>query len=358
MKKIRMVVYGEPGVGKSVFAVHAPKPYFITTDPNYEYLEDFGADMNAYVRVHTWAEAKEIFNKIATDEKTYSNYDTIVVDLLEDLFKWCEYEFCRRNKFDHVSDLGYGKGYDITRNEFFIEVSKLLNVDKNVIFIMHGKTIIEKDRRGIEKYKYVPSDRLPDKVIDMIEGRVRYFLRAYLKGEETEDGRILKKRYLSLVPKENEFGIIRGVNENSIPHDIPLDWDTFYDTINRYSISNVETVAKPKKSKKMIEVEKEEETPQEPIEIEVKETTLVEETPAVEEHKEEVSKEDKLAALKAKYAKKTTSVEEKPVDVIPETVVETVVEEPVKVVEEPKPEIKPMTQAEKLAALKAKYTKK
>lgn len=363
MKKIRMVIYGEPGVGKSVFAVHAPKPYFITTDPNYEYLEDFGADMNAHIRVNTWAEAKEVFNKIITDEKSYSNYDTIVVDLLEDLFKWCEYEFCRRNKFDHVSDLGYGKGYDITRNEFFIEICKLLNIDKNVIFIMHGKTIIEKDRRGIEKYKYVPIDRIPDKLINMIEGRVRCFLRAYLKGEETEDGSILKRRYLSLVPKENEFGIIRGVNENSIPYDIPLDWDIFYDTINRYSIANAETVTKHKKSKKMIEVEKENENEnekedvQEPIEIEVTETNVVKETPIVEEHKEEISKEDKLAELKAKFAKKTTLVEEKPIDVIAETVVETVVEEPIKAVEEPKPETKSMTQAERLAALKAKFAK-
>ena len=309
MKKIRMVIYGEPGVGKSVFAVHAPKPYFITTDPNYEYLEDFGADMNAHIRVNTWAEAKEVFNKIITDEKSYSNYDTIVVDLLEDLFKWCEYEFCRRNKFDHVSDLGYGKGYDITRNEFFIEICKLLNIDKNIIFIMHGKTIIEKDRRGIEKYKYVPIDRIPDKLINMIEGRVKCFLRAYLKGEETEDGSILKKRYLSLVPKENEFGISRGLDENTVPHDIPLDFDEFAKYIKLYSNKEESEIQeKPKK-----EIKKTTKIKEEKIVEEVKKEQIVEEktnddsSEIVENNNssetiEEKTNNEKLDAIKAKLA--------------------------------------------------------
>ena len=46
-KKIKMLVYGEPGVGKSVFASQFPKPFFLTTDGNYEWLEDFGAKPEA-----------------------------------------------------------------------------------------------------------------------------------------------------------------------------------------------------------------------------------------------------------------------------------------------------------------------
>ena len=65
----------------------------------------------------------------------------------------------------------------------------------------------------------------------MIEGRVRFCLRCYLKDEEQESGVLVKKRFLSLVPKPNEFGIIRGINENSVPHDIPLDFNCFADAI-------------------------------------------------------------------------------------------------------------------------------
>lgn len=221
MKRIKMLLYGEPGVGKSVFALKAPKPFFVCTDGNYEWLDEFGADPNAHKNVSSWADMKDVL------ESDFDGYETVVVDLLEDGFKWCEQEYCVRNKIEHVSDVGYGKAYDATRNEFFITISKLLSMDKHVILICHGITFTTKDRRGVEHTRYAPSSRIPDKVLDMIEGRVRYCLRCYTAAEEEPDGKITKKRFLSLVPKENEFGIIRGVDENAIPHDIPLDFDEF-----------------------------------------------------------------------------------------------------------------------------------
>lgn len=221
MKRIKMLLYGEPGVGKSVFALKAPKPFFVCTDGNYEWLDEFGADPNAHKNVSSWADIKDVL------ESDFDGYETVVVDLLEDAFKWCEQEYCVRNKIEHVSDVGYGKAYDATRNEFFIAISKLLSMDKHVILICHGITFTTKDRRGVEHTRYAPSSRIPDKVLDMIEGRVRYCLRCYTAAEEEPDGKITKKRFLSLVPKENEFGIIRGVDENAIPHDIPLDFDEF-----------------------------------------------------------------------------------------------------------------------------------
>lgn len=240
MKRIKMLLYGEPGVGKSVFASRSPKPFFITTDGNYEWLIDFGADPNAHVQVNTWEEAKKAF---AMD---FDGYETIVVDLLEDLFKWCEYEYCKKSRIEHISDVGYGKGYDITRNEFFLEISKLLSKDKNVILITHGITFVTKDRRGVEHTRYAPSNRIPDKVMDMIEGRLRYCLRCYLKVEEQTDGTLAKKRYLSLVPKENEFGIIRGVDENTLPQDIDLNFDEFAKYIGLYNTVTEERAFTPK----------------------------------------------------------------------------------------------------------------
>ena len=299
-KRIKMVLYGEPGVGKSVFACKAPKPFFICSDGNYAWLEDFGADPDAYVEVSSWDEAKKAF------AKDYSEYETIVVDLTEDLFKWCEREYCVRNKIEHLSDLGYGKGYDATRNEFFIEMCKLISLDKNIIFLMHGLSITVKDRRGVEHTKYIPSNRLPDKVIDMIEGRVRYFLRCYVKDVETEDGKVEKKRFLSLVPKPNEFGIIRGVNENEIPQDIPLDFNEFTKVIGLDT--KVEKTTVKKKVEKKVEEPKEPEIKEEPKvteEPEVKEESKTVEEPIKTEEpaKATLSNEDKLAAIRAKLAK-------------------------------------------------------
>lgn len=329
MKHVKMVLYGEPGVGKSVFASKAPNPFFITTDGNYEFLEDFGAKPEDHIQVNSWSEAKKAFSK------DFSNYDTIVVDLTEDLFKWCEYEYCRLNGYEHVSDPGFAKGYDITRNDFFINLCKILNQEKNVILIMHGVTSSVKDRRGIEHTKYYPTNRIPDKVMDMIEGRVRYFLRAYMKAEEDANGKLIKKRYLSLVPKENEYGILRGIDENTIPSDIPLDFNVFADTIGLEIPNN-------KVSKK---VEKKAEKKAEQVKIaDVKPEVIEEVKPTVEEKKVEQTVETKAETKAEQTIETKAEIKEEPK-----------AEVKVEVKEEVKEEAKPLDKkAEMLAAIKAK----
>ena len=321
MKRIKMVLYGEPGVGKSVFASKSPKPFFICTDGNYEWLEEFGAKPEDHVNVTSWSEAKAIFEKINTKE--FDKYETIVVDLTEDLFKWCEQEYCVRNKIEHLSDLGYGKAYDTTRNEFFIEICKLFALDKNIILLMHGITYTVKDRRGVEHTKYSPSSRIPDKVMDMIEGRTRYFLRCYLKDEELEDGTLLKKRYLSLIPKPDEFGIVRGIDENKAPHDIPLEWSEFAKAIGFNTTVSVET-AKEK-------IEKDEEKIEKQPEPKIEEKS----EPEFEQLTFDIPAETKIP------------------EVVKETVEETV-KEPEPVVEKPAEPAKTISNDDRIAAIKAK----
>lgn len=234
-KKIKMVLYGHPGVGKSVFALGAPKPFFLTTDGNYEWLDDFGAKLSDHKQLSSWDEAKKAF------AQSFDGYDTIVVDLTEDLFKWCEVEYCAKSRIEHMSDIGFGKAYEITRTDFFIEISKLLAKDKHIILIMHGITYSTKDRRGVEHTMHGPTDRIPSKLIANIEGRVRYFLRCYTSVQENLDGELVKTRLLSLVPKENEFGICRGIDESKIPQDIELNFNTFAATIG-VDLFNVDAV--------------------------------------------------------------------------------------------------------------------
>lgn len=290
MKRIKMLLYGEPGVGKSVFALKAPKPFFICTDGNYEWLDEFGADPNAHKNVSSWAEMKEVL------ESNFDGYETVVIDLLEDGFKWCEQEYCLRNRIEHVSDVGYGKAYDATRNEFFIAISKLLSMDKHVILICHGITFMTKDRRGVEHTRYAPSSRIPDKVLDMIEGRVRYCLRCYTAAIEEPDGKITKKRFLSLVPKENEFGIIRGVDENTIPHDIPLDFDEFAKAIKL----NLDTSTSTQPSTSVQTKQKSAKT--EPVSTSTPVETMKSEETSESEAVTQLDMKTKLAMLKAKKA--------------------------------------------------------
>lgn len=227
-KTIKAIFYGEPGVGKSVFAYAngINKPFFITTDDNYAYLEDWGAKEEDHIKVESWADAKEEF------KKSFDGYDTIVIDLIEDLYLWCEEEYLKANKITDLSDQGYGKGYKLVRKDFFLTIKALINKPKNIILLTHGITIKNKDKRGVEYLKFGPSDKISEKLWTDLVGCVRYCLRCYATPEEDENGNLSIKRYLSLSPDgTTEYGVIRGIPDTNFPPRIPLDWNTFIETV-------------------------------------------------------------------------------------------------------------------------------
>lgn len=348
MKKLKMLVYGEPGVGKSVFAANFPNAFFITTDGNYDGLVEFGAKKESHKQLHSWEGYLEFIETF-----DFTKYDTVVIDLLEDLFRWNEIEYVSKKRLEHIGDEGYGKGYILTRDRFFIEISKLLGEDVNVILLMHESVITTKDRRGVEKHSYIPSNRFPDKLLDQIEGRLGFVVRAYFKDMEV-DGRLQQARMLSLVPKSNEYGVIRGVDVDTLPGDIELHAGEFYRVLDEHKskLTITPIVRAYTETAKAVEKPKAKITKSETNKSKLNEKQAnveVNSKPAVE---------DKITAIRARLAKKVEAVEDTTEDevkvetktveanVAPEKV-ETKKEETV-VVEEP------TSKVDKMAAIKAK----
>ena len=323
-KHIKAAFYGLPADGKSWFACGFPKPHFITSDGNYEWLENHPNFKNSTCeRVYSWKEAKNALANIP------ATAETVVLDLTEDLFKYCEQDFVKRSRLDHISDLGFGKGYDITRTDFFMEIAKLINRDVHVLLLMHGLETVTKDRRNVEHPFFRPTNRIPDKVLDQIEGRLRYFLRVYKTSELDENNNPKTVRRLSLIPKENEYGIARGLDESTVPHDIPLDANLFLQIVG-ITANTVYEKSAPEIKDEIDDVEQP--TVKTEVKTEVNTEVKVEQPKAVEQP----------------IVKTETKVVEQP------KVEEPKVEEPKveeqKQVEQPKVE----TQAEKLARLRAK----
>ena len=320
IKKIKMLLYGVPGVGKSVFASKFPKPFFITTDGNYEWLEDFGAKEEDHQQVNSWTE----FLKFVHNNK-FENYDTIVIDLIEDLFKWCESEFCTKNKIDYVGDLGYGKGYRITKDDFFVEMSKLIGLPKHIIFLSHETSQIVKDKRGVENTLYYPSKLLPESLRDQLEGRLRYVLRAKFEDELVGD-KFIQRRTLTLASDSNEFSIIRGVNMDDLRKTIDLDFDQF---IKELKLEVKDTPKEKVEEKKTpVKETKKEEKVEQLKEIKEEKVVVKKQSKIEEKSKEDIKKklEEKLKEVKVekpvlKETKKTENytlfdeeekIEEKP----------------------------------------------
>lgn len=285
-KKVKMVIYGLPGVGKSTFASKTPNPLFICTDGNAEWLDL--PDKN-HVRVSTWKQAKEVINNLVLNKPEFTEFETVVVDLIEDLYVWAEDEFCKREGIIHIGDYkSMGAGYSVVRKEFFAQISKLLSIDKHVILVSHEADKIGKTKAGADTYTYIPSDKMSlTKQWNDIEGQVRYFLRCYSQEEEAE-GRLIKKRYLSLVPGSNEYGISRGLDEATCPREIELDWNTFVSVIGldtpRQTTTVEEPEASPTKTRKPRISKKVEEVEEKPtVHIPTEDPQVVTEDPEVVE---------------------------------------------------------------------------
>lgn len=347
-RPVKMLLYAPPGTGKSVFALGFPKPFFICTDGNYEWLEDFGAKEKDHVNISSFAEFEKL---CATD---FDGYDTIVVDLLEDIYKWNEYEYCKKQHVDHLSDAGgFGKGWDITRTRLFVACSKLLSLPKNVIFLSHESSYVEKDRKGNEKTKYQASNLMNEKFIVMLEGRLRYFLRARFRDEVMPDGKVITHRVLSLVPKSDEYGIIRGVNTDLMPEEIPLDAKTFLQVIGyeKDSVQSTIKKAEPVETEPVTKVELVKTEPVTKVEP-VNSESVVKVEPAKVEPEVETVKEVEPAKQVEPIVEQVEKVET-PKHVVEKTVViEEKPEQPVPPVE------KPMSQAEKIALIKARLAAK
>lgn len=339
MAHYKLGIYGEPATGKSVFSLHWPKPFFITTDSNYEFLYEFGAKEEDHCQVHSWSE----FKKLVKDFD-FSKYETIVIDVLEDLYLWAEAEYCTKNRIEDLSDVGYGKAYKIVRNDFALEVFKLLGKDANVIILTHCDETQGKTARGGEFTAYTPSKVIPDKVWNMIQGRLRFFFRAHLEDMNVGD-KITTMRMLSISPKPHELQINRGMNVDSYPADIKLDYDEFCKTLGLDTKPTKKSTAKSEAQKV----------------VEEKKTSSNAED--VKKAIEEVKKEEvKKANLKTEEVKLVET--QKVVEEVPQTIQKPAEIKPKKT-EEPKIEATPKTEApkvetaqEKLARIKELLAKK
>ena len=77
-KNVKMMVYGQAGMGKTTFALSAPKPLLLDFDNGVKRVNTAHLDDNVgIVQVSSW---QEILNLLNYNKKDLEEFDTIVVD--------------------------------------------------------------------------------------------------------------------------------------------------------------------------------------------------------------------------------------------------------------------------------------
>ena len=209
-------IYGAPFSGKTTFVDKAPSPLNLNTDGNIKYVtmpyvalrDEVKTEGRQTITTLAW----ELFKDTITElQKKNNDFETIVVDLLEDTYEYCRLYMYDQLGITHESDDSF-RAWDKVRTEFLSTIKKLLNLDYNIVLISHEDTSKDIMKKGGDKITAIKPN-INDKVGNKIAGMVD------IVGRVIADGDI---RTLSFKTDEVVFG---GGRLTLDKKDIPLDWE-------------------------------------------------------------------------------------------------------------------------------------
>lgn len=174
-----ILLYGTWKIGKSTFASKFHDPLFISTEPGLKFLRV------RKVEVRDWETYLALLKML---ESGKHEAGMLVVDTVDNLFKFCFSYVCETEGFDHPADEGFGKGWEAIYDEWFKGVMRLDNLGVGVMFISH-EAQRDVESRGLKITKTMPN--LPKTGMRVIGSLVDTILRI---GTESVVSKKTKKR--------------------------------------------------------------------------------------------------------------------------------------------------------------------
>lgn len=221
-------LYGAPFCGKTTFANKFPDPIMANTDGNIRFVDAPFVPIKDQVtvegrmtkRTFAWQVFKDF---VAEMEKKDNDFNTIIVDLLEDLYEHCRLYMYDQLGISHESDDSF-RAWDKVVTEFLSTLKRLMNLDyENIILISHQDTSKDITKKSGDKITAIKPN-LREKVALKVAGMVDIVARVVADGEN---------RTLSFKQDEVIFG---GGRLTASTNSIDLDFDAFlavYDEANR-----------------------------------------------------------------------------------------------------------------------------
>ena len=215
-RRLRLLIYGPPKIGKSTFCSGMPDAVFAATEPGLDNLSVY------QVPISTWDEFLDFAKLIAGGKHTFK---TIIIDTIDRLYRYCETHVCASLGISIPEDQGYGVGRGKVNAEFFRVLDKLTALPYGIVFTAHAVT---KDIKtaGSTIDRTVPT--LPDKVSQYLTAMVSVIGFASVRPVMQPDGTTKRERVLSTKP-HTDFDA--GDRTGRLPETLPLNWQAFADAI-------------------------------------------------------------------------------------------------------------------------------
>lgn len=168
------VIYGGTMHGKTYFADEFPNPLNLNTDGNAEMIETPSINISNQrnAKGEIIRSASDLLSNIILElETTNHTFETIVIDVIDDIVTMFEQEITEEHGVKSVGDISWGKGHQMLEMMVRVFVMRLkeLSMKKQInILYLSRLTIIEEN----DVETYVPSLKL--KWLNIVNGNSDY----------------------------------------------------------------------------------------------------------------------------------------------------------------------------------------
>lgn len=136
--KIKMLIYGQPGMGKTTMALSAPDPLLIDCDNGVQRVNP--AHISDTVQVSSYNDVLAVLNE------DLSPYKSLVIDTAGKLLDFiAAYVIARNPKLGRANGAPTLQGYGEIKAEFSQFCKLVMSKDKHLIFVAHRQTRTEGD---------------------------------------------------------------------------------------------------------------------------------------------------------------------------------------------------------------------
>lgn len=214
---LTMLVYGPTKIGKTTLCSQADGALFLATEPGLNALDTY------QVPILTW---EDLLNACAEISEGNHPFRTVIIDTIDNAYKFCTDYVLKKFKIEHESDLGYGKGYAIVNNEFQRVLTKLAFLPCGLFLVSHAKEI-EMDSRTGKYTRVVPT--LPDKARKIVLGMADMVLFCDLEVQTGGDGEPSFRRVIRTKPS---LYYEAGDRTGRLPETLDLSFTAFLEAFN------------------------------------------------------------------------------------------------------------------------------
>lgn len=140
-------IWGQTMHGKSYLASQFPNPVIFNTDGNADQIETPSVNLKnerdpktGQISFSVIDQLNELIKELET---TDHGFETIVIDVIDDVVTLIEQAICEEHGVQYIGDIPYGKGFGIFKSIFTALVVKLKALPMNVIYISRYATVTE-----------------------------------------------------------------------------------------------------------------------------------------------------------------------------------------------------------------------